>query len=368
MRIVGITPEPMANSDYRVRFPLEALARRGHAVDVLQWDFYRGGDPPSPAALRGADVVHIWRLYEPPIQRFASALRQDGVAIVWDNDDDLLRRPADQKGVRVARAQTNDELTGMMKKADLVTTTCDELARRFRRASGADVRVIGNYVEAGFVRPPKAAGDELVIGWVAGGEHKADLKQLRLRNALDRVLQRHPHVRVVSVGLPLGLRSERYHAHQSVTLAELPSTIASFDIGLAPLVDISFNRVRSDVKLKEYAAAGVPWLASPIGPYRDMGEQQGGRVVQDPFWEQRLEELIADDLARQQLRERAVTWGRTQTIEDHSHLWESVFENAAGRVHPQKPRGEPQSNDGQPKGDRPVVEERRSRLRRLMRR
>jgi glycosyltransferase involved in cell wall biosynthesis len=368
MRIVGITPEPMANSEYRVRFPLEALARRGHSVEVLQWDFYRGGSPPSLSALRQADVVHIWRLYDQPVRRLVSALRSDGVAIVWDNDDDLLRRPA-PKGARVARDQTSDELAAMMKKADVVTTTCDELARRFRRVSGADVCVIGNYVEAGFVCPPRASGEELVIGWVAGGEHKADLKQLRLRNALDRVLQRHPRARVVSIGLPLGLRSDRYHAHQSVALADLPSTIAAFDIGIAPLVDISFNRVRSDVKLKEYAAAGVPWLASPIGPYRNLGEEQGGRLVQNPFWEQSLDELISDNLARERLRERAVAWGRAQTIDDHAHLWESAFENAVVRAHSRRPLEDPKPGEHRQLADiGPVVQERRGLMRRLKRR
>jgi len=335
MRIVGITPEPMANSDYRVRLPIEALADRGHSTEVVQWDFYRGGDPPPLAALRQADVVHIWRLHESPVQRLAEALRQHGVAVVWDNDDDLLRLPPGKvpKGVRPAKERTNDELVAIMKAAHVVTTTCQELARRFRRAAGVDVQVIGNYVEARSLRRPAAAPrEELVVGWVAGGEHKIDLKQLRLRAALDRVLEQHPYVRVMSVGLPLGLRSERYLAHESVPLAQLPSTLASFDIGIAPLADVSFNRVRSDVKLKEYAAAGLPWLASPIGPYRDRGEEQGGRLVRDPFWQKDLEALIVDDAARDHLRERAIAWGRTQTIEHHAHLWESVFERATTRA------------------------------------
>ena len=137
MRIVGITSEPTPNTEYRVRLPLEALARRGHAAEVVRWDLYRGGEPPPLASLRGADVVYLWRLHEPPVQRFAKALRQDGVAIVWDNDDDLLRRPAGQtpKGVRVAKGRTTDQLTAMMRIADCVTTTCPSL-----RVASAEAR------------------------------------------------------------------------------------------------------------------------------------------------------------------------------------------------------------------------------------
>ena len=38
---------------------------------------------------RGFDVVHVFRYHEREMRRATRALREAGVAIVWDNDDDF---------------------------------------------------------------------------------------------------------------------------------------------------------------------------------------------------------------------------------------------------------------------------------------
>src|SRR5262249_39768543 len=155
-------------------------------------------------------------------------------------------------------------------------------------------RVVENYVESGFLRERRANGDGVVIGWVAAAEHRGDLRELRLRRTLEQLVEAQPHVSVVGVGVDLGIRNDRYTHVPGGPFAELPDTIAPFDLALAPIADVSFNRVRSNVKVKEYAAAGVPWLGSPIGPYKDLGAEQGGRLVPDYGWTETLTELVND--------------------------------------------------------------------------
>ena len=113
----------------------------------------------------------------------------------------------------------------------------------------------------------------------------------------------------MSVGVDLGVRSDRYIHRPFVPFPELPDAIAQFDLAIAPIADVSFNRVRSNIKVKEYAAGGVPWLASPIGPYKDLGEQQGGRLVVDYGWAEALTDLVTDHAARASLAERSAAWG-----------------------------------------------------------
>src|ERR1044071_7101978 len=121
---------------------------------------------------------------------------------------------------------------------------------------------------------------------------------------LEPLLERHDGVRVVALGVNMRLRSEHRYAHNDgVKFEELIATESEFDIGLAPLRDTAFNRARSNVKLKEYAAAGAMWLASPVGPYRGMGEEQGGLLVPDDEWLATLEALLDDDERRRTLME-----------------------------------------------------------------
>src|SRR5207244_6851767 len=106
--------------------------------------------------------------------------------------------------------------------------------------------------------------------------------------------------------------------------------IGGFDVGIAPLVDIPMNCARSDIKLKEYAASGVPWLASPVGPYAGLGEEQGGRLVPEDGRLDALERLVTQPGEREQLGRKGEAWARGQTIEAVADRWERVFAEAAG--------------------------------------
>src|SRR5215218_6742142 len=312
---------------------MRALGDRGHRAEFMVWD--QRDEPPSLDHLSQADVVHMWRLFRGPARRLATALREAGVAVVFDNDDDMTRVPKGSpayKEMSAAKEQVASELGAMLRLADLVTTTCGELGSRLRRLGARDVRVVENYLEAGFLRERNVNGDGVVIGWVAAAEHRGDLKDLRLRRTLEQLLDAQPHVSLVSVGLDLGIRTDRYTHIPGVDFRQLPDAIAQWDLAIAPIADVSFNRVRSNIKVKEYAASGVPWLASPIGPYKGLGEEQGGRLVPNHGWAEALTDLVTDVPARAALAERAAVWGRSQTITNNVAEWEAVFALAAERV------------------------------------
>jgi len=334
MHIAAIAAEPSAGGAYRAELPMRALGDAGHRAEFCIWD---QRDPPPPfERLRQADVVHMWRLFRAPARQLARALRDAGVAVVFDNDDDMTRVPKGSpayKEMKGAKDIVAEELSAMLRLSDLVTTTNGDLAARLRRLGG-DARVVENYVETGFVRSRSAAHphDGVTIGWVAGAEHRGDLRELRLRRTLEALLEQQPHVSLVGVGLDLGVQSDRYTHIDDVPFPELPDTLARFDIGLAPIADVSFNRVRSNIKVKEYAAGAIPWLASPIGPYRGLGEEQGGRLVPNHGWAEALTGLVTDAQARASLAERAAAWGRTQTVVANVGAWEAVFAEAAQRA------------------------------------
>ena len=136
---------------------------------------------------------------------------------------------------------------------------------------------------------------------------------------MRELLDIHEDLRVESVGpIDLRLPTERYSLTEALPFDQLPGRIAGFDIAIAPLVDKIGNDTRSDIKLKEYAIAGVPWLASPLGPYREHGEEHGGRLVADDDWFDALDELICDGKLRKKLaKKRHEVGARTDARAQH---------------------------------------------------
>jgi glycosyltransferase involved in cell wall biosynthesis len=65
-----------------------------------------------------------------------------------------------------------------------------------------------------------------------------------------------------------------------------------FDVGIAPLVDSEFNHVKSDIKILEYTALGLPVIASSVGPYRSL--ETGSLCESLDDWYNALEVMISD--------------------------------------------------------------------------
>jgi hypothetical protein len=325
MRIAVLTSRDWVNSNYRA-FPLVALRSRGHEVR-LELD----ADKRAPDGLHRCDVVHAYRLNSLAIRKQLAQLRERGVGIVWD-EDDFAGLPT-FSGTATRAQSMRAETTRMLKVAHVATTPSTVLAGHFREWGAERVRVVENFLPATYA-PQRAGisangGETITIGWIAAVEHIYDLEQLGITDTLKRLLAAHPQVRIESVGVNLRLPLERYHHLYRLQYAELAERVVTWDIGIAPLADITFNRAKSNVKLKEYAAAGVAWLASPIGPYVGFGEKQGGRLVADDGWYQAIERLVVREKERRKLVKRGRKWAATQTVDANLDVWEGAVREAA---------------------------------------
>jgi glycosyltransferase involved in cell wall biosynthesis len=335
---IGFLSESTSNAYYRAIIPMRAVERRGHTV---VWPETLGEDAPL-RALAECDVVHCYRRPE----RFDDLRRlsERGVALTFDNDDNYAAASVGERGDGLQGWRFNQAVSRALLKcatlADLTTTPSGALAEIYRSSGAPEVRVVENALERtmpGF--GTRERHDGVVVGWIAGSEHRVDLEGLQLSAALGRMLDAHGDARVLSVGLKLPLRPDRYEHVPEVPFPRLLEAIGRIDIGIAPLLDTAFNGSRSNVKLKEYAACGVPWLASPVGPYRELGEREGGLLVDDDEWDLALERLVCDARLRKQLAKRALKWGKRVTIETCAAAWERAFEEALERAHVARRRG-----------------------------
>jgi glycosyltransferase involved in cell wall biosynthesis len=343
---------------------MSALAARGHEVRALAaW-----GRAPPYADVRAVDVFHVQRYVDGGIEGLIRDAKRHGVAVSWDEDDDFGAVPKDAKVyAKVGGLKWEKRLAAMkriFRLVDVVTTPSPVLAERLRSYGARHVEVIDNHVPAMFLEARRREHAGITVGWVAGSEHHLDVERLPIVDVLKRLLADRPEVRVMSLGVRLPLDPARYEHIPVVRLIEteteqfskhrsplnvhgrargnvslgrlLPGGIANyaarFDIGIAPLADIALNRSRSSIKLKEYAAGGTPWLASPVGPYLGMGEKQGGRLVADEDWYEELVRLVDSARLRRKLAKNATKWVLNETIERNVGAWEDTLEEAMERA------------------------------------
>jgi glycosyltransferase involved in cell wall biosynthesis len=333
MRIAYVADPRTGNGFYRGIGPMAALEQvRGHDVREVP---INDGDPPL-AAVRDLDVLHIHRYAEEGAIGLAREAKAHGAAVVWDNDDDMGSVPKGTPGYRRQGGMMWERRLAGMRRifqiADLVTTPSRALAERLREYGARNAEVIENHVPDQFVQRSHPPREGVTIGWIAGLEHAIDVERIPIRETLQQLVDERPEVHVASIGLGLGLRSERYRHVNVVPLMELTRAAGAFDVGIAPLADIAMNRARSNIKLKEYAAGGACWLASPIGPYAELGEKQGGRLVPDDDWHAALARLLDKPRERAKLTKRAGKWVADETLSKNARTWEARFEEAIARA------------------------------------
>lgn len=146
--------------------------------------------------------------------------------------------------------------------------------------------VIGNYIDPERFIVHEHSDHIPCVGWVGSTSHRSgDLEILRnvlpplVRNGVIKV-QHSGHLQgartfAEAVGLPI-------EAVQTLPMAgpDKYASLLNFDIGLVPLTVIPFNRAKSNIKGLEYAAAGIPFIASEIDEYARLANDfRIGRTV-----------------------------------------------------------------------------------------
>lgn len=108
-------------------------------------------------------------------------------------------------------------------------------------------------------------------------------------------------------------------------ISDYPQLFSPIDIGIVPLNDIPFNHAKSYIKGLEYAASGIPFIASDLPEYRDLFESGIGRLATTPDeWIYHFDELLDRGL---RMDEAQVNLDILQdfSMQKRGVEWEQVF-------------------------------------------
>jgi glycosyltransferase involved in cell wall biosynthesis len=327
LRIFSVLSDYQGVGWYRSIVPGVALANRGHSVRL---------EPGLPKQLPdGTDVLVGGRLCLPgPSLNFQRHCRAGQVKTVLELDDDLWNLdPANRRAVDfytpelLATARRNVEM------ADLVTTTTPALAERLS-VWNRNVAVLPNCVPGWVLHLERAVTDNgrITIGWAGGGGHVRDWGEIN--KPVRRVLL-HPANRdraeLHMIGGPDWtdrVRTPRTTVRHTGWFEWVVDYYLAldFDIGLAPLRPSAFNDAKSDVKLLEYSALGIPAIVSDTGPYRATGGHLAAFRARTPReWEDLLRTLLDAENGRRAFGAHSRKWAIGRTIENNVQLWESAY-------------------------------------------
>jgi glycosyltransferase involved in cell wall biosynthesis len=105
-------------------------------------------------------------------------------------------------------------------------------------------------------------------------------------------------------------------------LADYPKAMAGFDIGIVPLDDIAFNHAKSALKVLEFAAVGVPTIASPT-PDNVRMAMHGACLLagRRREWNRELRRLATSPGLRAELGGRAREAMAAHTIQANIDQW-----------------------------------------------
>lgn len=333
---------------YRMIWPANTVASAGlHHVALSKPE-----DPESHLQMQLVDdedgVPHVVGLNEVPecdvlvLQRPLSRLLADsiphlqraGVAVVVEVDDDFHSIHRNNRAWRDVqpRVKPDSNWQHLMRACDaanVVTVTTPALARRYGRRGNA--RIIANYLPPmWFEDDLKTVNDEIIVGWSGSvASHPTDLRQVG--NVVAKIASEDPRVGVcvvgtgVGVATAFGLPTVRASGWQDIE--KYPTAMGMLDVGLVPLDITPFNHAKSHLKGLEFAACGVPFVASPTDPYLALERSGIGYTARNHSdWYKRLHRLVSDSEHRQEVgwRWRSLVMERW-AMKDHPDLWADAW-------------------------------------------
>lgn len=302
-------PEPNGCAYYRMKLPSDELKKIG-------WDVAMGlprvhpdrgfGIAYEDGAFFGWDMTVLKLMMHHTVPGLIRVMQKRGEKVVIDVDDFHFGIDPENIAARQTDPNRNSENNRMfyemgIRQADLVTVSTDFLAN-FYEARCRKVRLVRNALDVerySMVEQP----DKPVFGWVGGTLWRSQDIEL-LRSWLPNFVQQHKVAVHHSGHIPndtrhfaarAGLR--RVNTVPMSAVSNYPSLLQHFHVGLVPLRLNDFNQSKSYLKGLEYAAAGIPFIASPSEEYKILYNKGVGRLAATPDeWRDHATELLDLDV------------------------------------------------------------------------
>ena len=294
------------------------------------------GDGFSHNLGKNFDVIVYPRLGDPWAFSVLRALKNMGKVVIFETDDLLSSIPDWNPAKHAHHAKENLWREKFIKECDGLIVSTEELKSRLGREdrtyvchNGVDEKIWPMVVkEQVGVRESKEKGEKIGILWAGSKTHSKDLAMIA--PVIKRLIRQFPetlHVYfvgsvpteflisqdvcgVLTAEVCPQFRNNISFVH-GVNVFQYPQLLASLPvhIALAPLVECEFNECKSEIKVLEAWALGLPMIASRIAPYsRAIKHNVNGLLIgpNQNDWYYAIESLIANPAKRTEFAKRGL--------------------------------------------------------------
>lgn len=297
--------------------------------------------------IQGKDIVVIQRRTGEAWEFFAKYLKSKGIVVVYELDDTYEGIPLENLKLDakyMCNSETQHSVHNMLNIADIVTVSTPELADWCSHYCSKDkIHVLLNTLDLTMwpepVQPATEPSEVTLVGFAGSETHKSDLRELG--GSLHTLNSQYNVSRKTKIlfGFFGFILPELWGLEPNVAFAtgvpflDYPQKLASlhYNIGLAPLKDCFFNQCKSELRYLEYAALGIPVIATDIAPFRRaiVHDNNGILVKNKPRkWVSAMKRLLADTDFRHYLARNAYKRVRSDyNIEHYISNWYSLYKS-----------------------------------------
>lgn len=265
-----------------------------------------------------------------------------GTQFVMDCDDDMFAINPDNPFWMKMTDEKVYWMQRMIADNDWLTTPSPLLATEFRKRrkqKANTLRVIPNYLPKSYYHPPFDNGNDIVIGYMGGSSHYADLHDSGALDAIAQIMHEYKNVRFKSVGMILDKytpvqRTEFDGGKRGQAFFDEVYPNMKMDIAIGPLLDNIFNRGKSNIKWQEMTRAGAVFVGSNVGPYKSLEDGKTAFLVENnqESWYDALKQLVGHKDERVTMLENAQAeleknWTLEKNWDKYKTFFEEVYDN-----------------------------------------
>lgn len=326
---------------YRLTWPARELQKQGKDVRIVHPSQMKisgamddDGNLIQISAPKDADVMVFQRVTSVKMINGISILRQNGIAVVLDVDDDMSAiHPNNPAFAALVPGGDQPEYSYLnahrvCEAATYVTVSSDALLARYAKHGRGTI--LRNCIPEVTLQIPHEP-EPRTIGW-GGGIHSHPDDPQACGPAMARLMNYGYKFKIV--GPPRGTQkafglNEEPLSTGPVQIQNWPHALSKLEVGIAPLADTRFNAAKSWLKMLEYAAVGVPCIGSPRDEYRRLHALGVGLLAKDPKqWYQHARRLLDNPGLREELSGRGREAAAKLTIEGNAWRWWEAWTTA----------------------------------------